>query len=145
MARQSATVPRVVVGFELLQQLDTKIVSSDQMASTTSLFLTFIPSFAIVCWMVIHERKLSMTGREKIEAAFSAEGATHVPAVIPYEDIYIRDHWEQLTSAPWWHAFAPDIELQRAWRKEVVESTGYEWFMLPQFCPRAERERIRLV
>lgn len=86
-----------------------------------------------------------MTGREKIEAAFSGVGAIDIPVVIPYEDIYIRDHWEQLTSIPWWHAFAPDIELQRAWRKEVVESTGYEWFMLPQFYPRAERERIRLV
>lgn len=86
-----------------------------------------------------------MTGREKIEAAFSAEGTSHIPVVIPYEDIYIRDHWEQLTSAPWWHAFAPDIELQIAWRKDVIESTGYEWFMLPQSYSREERERIRLV
>lgn len=86
-----------------------------------------------------------MTGREKIQAAFSAEGTTHIPVVIPYEDIYIRDHWEQLTSAPWWHAFVPDIEVQMSWRKEVVESTGCDWFMLPQFCSKSEREHVRLL
>jgi len=86
-----------------------------------------------------------MTGREKIEAAFSTEGTIRIPVVIPYEDIYIRDHWEQLTSAPWWHAFVPDIELQMAWRKEVIESTRYEWFTLPQLCSKAEREHVRLL
>ena len=31
-----------------------------------------------------------MTGREKIEAAFSIEGTAEIGAVIPYEDIFIR-------------------------------------------------------
>ncbi len=35
-----------------------------------------------------------MTGKEKIEAAFSIDGTPEIPAVICYEGIYIRDRWD---------------------------------------------------
>ncbi len=38
-----------------------------------------------------------MTGRDKIEAAFSVDGTPQIPAVICCEDIYIRDHWARLS------------------------------------------------
>lgn len=81
-----------------------------------------------------------MTGRENIEMAFSAEGAREVPAVICYEGIYVRDHWDQLTGCPWWYQFSPDLEQQLSWRRDVIAKTPQDWLCLPVCPPRAERE-----
>jgi uroporphyrinogen-III decarboxylase len=85
-----------------------------------------------------------MTGRQKIEAALSPAGTPQVPAVICYEGIYVRDHWRQLTGHPWWYAQSPDIEEQLAWRRDVIERTGQDWFILPTILPREAREALRI-
>ena len=78
-----------------------------------------------------------MTGREKIEAAFSQDGTPEIPAVICYEGIYIRDHWDKISPYPWWYRAAPDVERQLAWRRHIIEETGQDWFALPS-CPARE-------
>ena len=83
-----------------------------------------------------------MTGRQKIQAAFSSEGTPEVPAVICYEGIYIRDHWEQLTDCPWWSQYAPELQLQMRWHRDVIRRTGQDWFHLPVFYSKQEREDI---
>jgi len=83
-----------------------------------------------------------MTGREKIEAAFSREGTPEIPAVICYEEIYVRDHWEGLTSSPWWHGYVPDVERQMQWRRDVVSKTGQDWFRLELGQSREARESV---
>ena len=83
-----------------------------------------------------------MTGREKIEAAFSPEGTDEIPAVICYEGIFVRDHWEQLTEKPWWHQVVPDLERPMVCQREVIEKTGQDWFRLPGFYSREEREKL---
>ncbi len=85
-----------------------------------------------------------MTGREKIEAAFSGGGASEIPAVICYEGIYIRDHWSQLTSCPWWYAQSPKLEHQLAWRRDFLAATPQDWFALPGCASRAEREAAEI-
>ena len=72
-----------------------------------------------------------MTGREKIEAALSKEGTAQIPAVICYVDIFIRDHWDALTQAPWWYLKAPGLERQMKWRRDVWEQTGLDWYEIP--------------
>jgi hypothetical protein len=85
-----------------------------------------------------------MTGREKIEAALSPAGTREVPAVICYEGIYLRDHWEQVTDYPWWYLHAPDLERQLAWRRQEIARTGQDWFDL-WLCPsREDREAVGL-
>jgi len=81
-----------------------------------------------------------MTSREKIQAAFSKEGTKEFPAVICYEDIYIRDHWKQLTACPWWYAVETDIDKQVKWRSEVIPAIGQDWFALPMGYTVEERE-----
>jgi len=83
-----------------------------------------------------------MTGREKIQAAFSKAGTPEIPAVICYEGIYYRDHWSQLTSAPWWSAQDPDIQRQVAWQSEAIEKTGQDWFCLPWCYAKEERDSL---
>jgi hypothetical protein len=75
-----------------------------------------------------------LNGRQKIEAAFSPDGTPEIPAVICYEDIYIRDHWDSLTTFPWWYAQSPDIDQQIAWIRQVIPAIGQDWMVLPT-CP----------
>ncbi|MCC7355424.1 MAG: hypothetical protein IT330_16915 [Anaerolineae bacterium] len=74
-----------------------------------------------------------MTGRQNVAAAFSQDGSREIPVVICYEGIYIRDHWDQLTSCPWWYQQSPGIAQQLAWRRDVFAKTGHDWFELPRF------------
>jgi len=86
-----------------------------------------------------------MTGKQKMQAAFSEKGTAEVPAVLScYEDIYQRDHWESLTQCPWWYREAVDVEMQMLWRREALANTGEDWFRLP-FCPPAEARQSRRV
>jgi hypothetical protein len=80
-----------------------------------------------------------MNGREKIEAALSPEGTPEIGVVIPYEGIYVRDHWTELTYHPWWVRFSPDISQQLAWREQVVTAIGQDWLSLPVGSSRVER------
>jgi hypothetical protein len=89
-------------------------------------------------------RWIDMTGREKIEAAFSEGGTGKFPVVIPYEGIFIRDHWDELTSCPWWYAFDIDMEHQLRWRREAIDRIGQDWFELPSFPARTEREYLSI-
>jgi len=73
--------------------------------------------------------------RDKIEAAFSDRGAPHIPVVIPYEGIFLRDHWEQFTDHPWWYAQSPHPGHQLAWRRDAIRAIGQDWFSLPDGRP----------
>ena len=85
-----------------------------------------------------------MTGRKRIEAALSRGGARDIPAAVCYEGIFIRDHWPQLTTYPWWYRETPDIERQLLWRLEVAEQLGQDWFYLPSFFSRRERRDLAI-
>ncbi len=71
-----------------------------------------------------------MTGKEKIEAAFSEEGTAEIPAVICYERIFFRDHWDQLRDGPWWHYESPVLEQQLQWHRKVAQQIGQDWIRL---------------
>ena len=80
-----------------------------------------------------------MTGRQRIEAAFSSEGTAQVPAVICYEGVFLRDHWSELTSCPWWYRLAPEADRQVQWQREALARTGLDWFkMFPWGVPDPE-------
>jgi hypothetical protein len=85
-----------------------------------------------------------MTGREKIRAAFSAEGTPEMPVVICYEGIYIRDHWAELTNCPWWYQQEPLLDRQVAWRRDAIRRTGQDWFSLPVCPSRDDREHLSI-
>jgi len=85
-----------------------------------------------------------LTGREKIEAAFTPEGSPAAGVVIPYEGIYIRDHWDRLTRCPWWFQHAPDVERQLRWRGDVIHAIGQDWFSLPVGSSREERAHVSI-
>jgi hypothetical protein len=87
---------------------------------------------------------MMLTGKAKIEAALSPQGTVEIPAVICYEGIYTRDHWEQLFDFPWWYSLSPDLEHQLAWRGQLIEKTGQDWFYLPACAPDEIRQDLTI-
>lgn len=85
-----------------------------------------------------------MNGRERINAAFLPSGAPEIAAVLSYENILFRDHWEQLTDQPWWSRVSPDITIQMAWYRDFLNRTGLDWCKIPRFYSRKERVHITL-
>jgi hypothetical protein len=85
-----------------------------------------------------------MNGRERIEAAFSPEGTPEIGAVIPYESIFIRDHWEDLSDKPWWVRVSPDDNIQFTWRGEVARKIRQDWFDLPTGISKVDQENLSI-
>jgi uroporphyrinogen-III decarboxylase len=83
-----------------------------------------------------------MTGREKIEAAITPEGSREFAAVIPYEMLCYRDHWDELTPIPWWHRFDPDPDYQFNWYRDMFNGVPQDWMGLPASASKTERGRI---
>ena len=86
-----------------------------------------------------------MNGREKIEAAFSPQGAPEFAAVLCYEGIYFRDHWNAITSHPWWYSQSPDLEHQKAWMAQALPATGQDWMELQSCHSRRYREQRQVL
>jgi len=83
-----------------------------------------------------------LTGRERIEAAFSAEGTRDLPAVICYESVFLRDHWPQLTQHPWWTLHVSDAQ-----RRVAAGRRNGSRFILSlgsPVTPETPIERVRL-
>ncbi len=85
-----------------------------------------------------------MTGREKIVAAFSADGAREVPATICYEGIIVRDHWSEVTDNPWWYQYSAKLDEQLAWRRDFLHKTGCDWICANEFFSREEQARLEI-
>lgn len=86
-----------------------------------------------------------MTGREKIHAALSGGGTEEIPVVICYESIFYRDHWQEVTSCPWWYSAEADVNRQVMWREEAYPQVAQDWFHLPKGYPRESRKDISIV
>lgn len=85
-----------------------------------------------------------LTGRQKIEAAFSSEGSREFAATDCWEYVFIRDHWDQLTASPWCDQYSPDLERQTAWRRDVLARTGQELLHVDSFYSRQERKDLTI-
>jgi len=85
-----------------------------------------------------------MTGKEKIKAAFEKDGTPEFPVVICYEGIFIRDHWSELTSHPWYTVYLPDINKQADCYTEIISKIDQDWFVVYPFYSRQERKTIKV-
>lgn len=84
-----------------------------------------------------------MTGREKIEAALSPDGTPEFGAVICYQSLFLRDHWEEATEAPWWYQFDADpARAAQPWL-DMARCTGQDWFLLRPGHPRETQQALR--
>jgi len=82
-----------------------------------------------------------MTGRDKVLAAFSESGTGEIPVMIPYEGIYMRDRWDELTSCPWYYQLDTDIDKQLQWRREIWEWVHHDFVGVYPYYGRDERDK----
>jgi hypothetical protein len=85
-----------------------------------------------------------MTGKEKIAAAFSSEGSDLIPVVLPYENLFARDHWSDITSYPWWYQFEVDYKKQADWHCELLKTTGFDWFRARLCMSHEDRKLVNI-
>jgi len=83
-----------------------------------------------------------MTGRERVEAAFSSDGAPEFGAVTCYQGIFLRDHWEQVTDSPWWALHSPEPTVAAKPWADMIRKTGEDWLRLTMGCSREERRDL---
>jgi len=67
-----------------------------------------------------------------------------MPVVIPYEDIYFRDHWDAVTGCPWWYLHETDVEREVEWRRNAAAAIGQDWFYLPFSYTKRQRDELRI-
>lgn len=83
-----------------------------------------------------------MTGQEKVHRALSPEGSPSFGAVICYESLFLRDHWDELTDAPWWFQFEADpARAARPWL-DMARRLGQDWYRAPLGQSRERREML---
>jgi uncharacterized protein YjeT (DUF2065 family) len=85
-----------------------------------------------------------MTGRQKILAALSPQGAASAPVVLCYPEIFMRDCWEQVTDVPWWGMVSQDIEMTVAANRDLLAVTGEDRVRIWMGVPREQRQRYRI-
>ncbi len=49
------------------------------------------------------------------------------PVVICYPDIFMRDHWEQITRQPWWASQSPDLEDRTKAVEDLTQKLDLDW------------------
>lgn len=79
-----------------------------------------------------------MTGKEKLLAAFTPDGTPEIGVVTAYDSLFLRDHYSDLTSIPWW-----DSAQRGSVAGDYHARSGLEWFSVGSCDSRAERARTR--
>jgi len=67
------------------------------------------------------------------------------PVVIPYMSIYVRDHWEELTSKPWWVMKLLDLDARLKVEEAIQRELDLDW-VETRLCPTREmrgRHRVK--
>ena len=85
-----------------------------------------------------------MTGREKVSAALSRDGSSETPVVVPYEGIFLRDHWSDVTDQPWWLGYLEDIDVMMRIARDYMRKVDPDWHYGGAAFPRQAREYLRI-
>lgn len=85
-----------------------------------------------------------MNGRRKIIDALSLRGTPHTPIVLCYPEIFLRDHWDQVCSEPWWRMHDPDPAMGVQIQRRLLAVTGEDRYRLWLGTPRDTLARYRL-
>ena len=84
------------------------------------------------------------SGRELIALALSPDGAPSFAAVTCYQDILLRDHWEQATDAPWWAWYDPRPQAAAKPWLDLIERTQEDWYITPLGASAEEQRDVRI-
>jgi uroporphyrinogen-III decarboxylase len=66
------------------------------------------------------------------------------PVVACYLGIFLRDHWDQITSRPWWSPYSPDIKDRLEVDRDLLRELDLDWIQCSLCRSRPWREGHRL-
>ncbi len=66
------------------------------------------------------------------------------PVVIPYIDIFVRDHWDEITDKPWWVQNIWDVDAMLEVEKSFQEKVDIDWVPAP-ICPPRDWRKVHRV
>ncbi|MBS7609287.1 hypothetical protein KEJ19_01785 [Candidatus Bathyarchaeota archaeon] len=75
-----------------------------------------------------------MNGKERLLKALEDGLSKDFPIVIPYLDIFLRDHWGEVTDKPWWVATSWEIPTLLGVQASLMEKLGIDWVEC-KLCP----------
>jgi len=85
-----------------------------------------------------------LTAKERMLAVMTDGLSEGYPVVIPYADLFLRDHWEDITDKLWWMKncwdVSPRLEVEMSFQKKV----GIDWVEAHICPPRYWRETHRV-
>jgi len=85
-----------------------------------------------------------ITSRDKIFAAMTDGLKANFPVVIPYVDIFLRDHWDQVTDQLWWTIHAWDISARLRVEEDLQRKLDLDWVPCGMCPSRDWRENHRV-
>ncbi len=71
--------------------------------------------------------QMRSSGKEKMLTAMGEGRAAESPVVIPYLEILVRDHWEQVTDVPWWSVRSGDIDAKLQVARDLQDELDIDW------------------
>ena len=82
-----------------------------------------------------------MTSLQRFESVFSGEAISEIPVALCYEEIAIRDHFDDISDMPGEYFNDSDIEKRILWHKGVKKRLSHDWVRFPfAYCVEDEDE-----
>ena len=87
----------------------------------------------------------SLTGYEKMAAAFSPDGTPEFPVVTCYTGLFERDHFSALTDLPWWYLHETDPRKKAQLVAALNAGTDIDWYILSAGSSVEEQQSLHIV
>jgi uroporphyrinogen-III decarboxylase len=87
---------------------------------------------------------LEMNGKDKMLATMTSGLESDFPVVIPYVDIFLQDHWEEITNQPWWIGQGLDLANRLKVEEDLQGKLDLDWVQCGTCSPKDWRDSHRL-
>jgi uroporphyrinogen-III decarboxylase len=75
-----------------------------------------------------------MKSKDKMLTAMTSGLKSDFPVVIPYVDIFLRDHWDEVTDQPWWVNCNTDLSARLKVEEDLQSKLDLDWVQCGM-CP----------
>ena len=75
-----------------------------------------------------------MTSKDRLLGALAGQPTDRPAVIVPYQGIFLRDHWAQVTDQPWWVIHGLDVEAYARAVADMDRALDGDWlpaFMVP--------------
>ena len=85
-----------------------------------------------------------MTSKDRLLAALQGRDVDCPAVIIPYQGIFLRDHWSDVTRQPWWTTHGLDLRAYVRAVADMDRALDCDWLPACAAAPRATRQRYTI-